>query len=71
MQVRLRYNNKHRTGEKPWKLTIDGSVLLVNDVNFNCPVQGHIEDLPEIGVKVQIGCEAQRIIIENDKVIVE
>jgi hypothetical protein len=71
MQVRLRYNSKHNSGEKPWKLTIDGSVLLVDNVRFNCPTQGFIEDIPGIGVKSQIGCDAQRIIIENGVAIVE
>ncbi len=71
MRVRLRYNSKHNSGEKPWKLTIDGSVLLVDNVRINCPTQGYIEDIPEVGVKSQIGCEAQRITIENGMVTVE
>jgi len=71
MQVRLRYNSKHKSGEKPWKLTIDDSVLLVDNVRFNCPTQGFIDDIPEIGVKSQIGCDAQRITIENGMVTVE
>lgn len=71
MQVRLRYNSKHNSGEKPWKLTIDGSVLLVDNVRFNCPTQGFNEDLPGIGLKAQIGCDAQRIIIENGMVTIE
>jgi hypothetical protein len=71
MQVRLRYNSKHNSGEKPWKLTIDGSVLLVDNVRINCPTQGYIEDIPKVGVKSQIGCEAQRITIENGMVTVE
>ncbi len=71
MQVRLRYNSKHNLGEKPWKLTIDGSVLLVDNVRFNCPTQGFNEDIPEVGSKAQIGCEAQRITIENGMVTIE
>ncbi len=71
MQVRLRYNSKHIQGQKPWKLTIDGSILLVDNVKFNCPTQGYVEDIPEIGVKSQLGCIAQKIIIENGTVIVE
>lgn len=71
MQVRLRYNSKHTQGQKFWKLTIDGSILLVDNVKFNCPTQGYVEDIPEVGVKCQLGCVAQRIIIENGTVIVE
>jgi hypothetical protein len=71
MQVRLRYNSKHSLGEKPWKLTIDGSVLLVDNVRFNCPTQGFNEDIPEVGSKSQIGCEVQRITIENGMVTIE
>ena len=71
MQVRLRYNSKHNSGEKPWKLTIDGSVLLVDNVRFNLPTQGYIEDIPGIGVKTQIGCDAQRITIENGLVTID
>lgn len=71
MQVRLRYNSKHNSGEKPWKLTIDGSVLLIDNVRFNCPTQGFNENIPEVGSKVQIGCEAQRITIENGMVTIE
>ena len=71
MNVRIRYNNKHKLGEKPWKLTIDGCVLLVYDVKFNCPVQGFVEDVSELGVKVQIGCEAKKITIENEMVTIE
>jgi len=71
MQVRLRYNSNHKSGEKPWKLTVDDSVLLVDNVRFNCPTQGFVEDIPNIGVKSQIGCDAQRITIENGMVTVE
>ena len=71
MQVRLRYNSKHNSGEKPWKLTIDGATLLVDNVRFNCPTQGFIEDIPGVGVKPQIGCVAQRITIENEMVTIE
>jgi hypothetical protein len=71
MQVRLRYNSKHSLGEKPWKLTIDGATLLVDNVRFNCPTQGFIEDIPEIGIKGQIGCEAQRITMENEMITIE
>ena len=71
MQVRLRYNSKHSLGEKPWKLTIDGSTLLVDNVRFNCPTKGFIEDIPGIGVKTQIGCDAQRITMENEMITIE
>ena len=71
MQVRLRYNSKHNLGEKPWKLTIDGSILLVDKVRFNCPTQGFVEDIPGTGVKSQVGCDAQRITIENEMVTIE
>ena len=71
MQVRIRYNSKHNLGEKPWKLTIDGATLLVDNVRFNCPTQGFTEDIPEIGIKTQIGCDAQRITIENEMVTIE
>jgi hypothetical protein len=71
MQVRLRYNSKHSLGEKPWKLTIDGATLLVDNVRFNCPTQGFTEEIPEIGIKTQIGCDAQRITIENEMVTIE
>jgi hypothetical protein len=71
MQVRLRYNSKHNLGEKPWKLTIDGATLLVDNVRFNCPTVGVTEDIPGIGVKTQIGCEAQRITMENEMVTIE
>ena len=71
MQVRIRYNSKHNLGEKPWKLTIDGATILVDNVRFNCPTQGFTEDIPEIGIKTQIGCDAQRITIENGMVTVE
>ena len=71
MQVRIRYNSKHNLGEKPWKLTIDGATLLVDNVRFKCPTQGFTEDIPEMGIKTQIGCDAQRITIENGMVTVE
>lgn len=71
MQIRLRYNSKHSSGEKPWKLTIDGSVLLVDNVRFNCPTQGFNEEITDLGPKAQIGCEAQRITIENGMVTIE
>lgn len=71
MQIRLRYNSRHNSGEKPWKLTIDGSTLLVDNVKFNIPTQGYIEDIPNIGVKAQIGCSAQKITIENGVVTIE
>jgi len=71
MQVRLRYNSKHNSGEKPWKLTIDGATLLVDNVRFNCPTKGFIEDIPGIGIKTQIGCDAQRITMENEMVTIE
>jgi hypothetical protein len=71
MQVRLRYNSKHREGQKPWKLTIDGSTLLVDNVKINCPTYGITEDIPTLGLKSQIACEAQRITIENGVVTVE
>jgi hypothetical protein len=71
MQVRIRYNSKHNLGEKPWKLTIDGDTLLVDNVRFNCPTQGFIEDIPGIGIKSQIGCEAQRITMENKMITIE
>ena len=71
MQVRLRYNSRHNSGEKPWKLTIDGATLLVDNVRFNCPTKGFIEDIPGIGVKTQIGCDAQRITMENEMVTIE
>jgi hypothetical protein len=71
MQVRLRYNSKHRDGQKPWKLTIDDSTLLVENVKINCPTYSIQEDIPTVGVKFQIACDAQRITIENGTVIVE
>jgi len=71
MRVRLRYNSKHREGQKPWKLTIDDSTLLVDGVKINCPTYGVAEDIPTLGVKFQIACDAQRITIENGMVIVE
>ena len=71
MQVRLRYNSKHNSGEKPWKLTIDGATLLVDNVRFNCPTKGFTEDIPVIGIKTQIGCDAQRITMENEMVTIE
>ena len=71
MQVRIRYNSKHNLGEKPWKLTIDGATLLVDNVRFNCPTKGFTEEIPGIGIKTQIGCDAQRITIENEMVTIE
>ena len=71
MQVRIRYNSKHNLGEKPWKLTIDGATLLVDNVRFNCPTQGFTEEIQGIGIKTQIGCDAQRITIENEMVTIE
>jgi hypothetical protein len=71
MQVRLRYNSKHSQGEKPWKLTIDGSTLLIDNVRFNCHTQGFTENVPNVGMKSQIGCDAKRITIENGVATVE
>jgi len=71
MRVRLRYNSKHREGQKPWKLTIDDSTLLVDNVKINCPSYGVHEDIPTLGFKYQIACDAQRITIENGMVIIE
>ena len=71
MQVRVRYNSKHKDGQKPWKLTIDDSTLLVDNIKINRPTYSIQEDIPTVGVKFQIACEAQRITIENGMVIVE
>jgi len=71
MQVRVRYNSKHKDGQKPWKLTIDDSTLLVDNIKINRPTYSIQEDIPNVGVKFQIACEAQRITIENGMVIVE
>jgi hypothetical protein len=67
----VRYNSKHKDGQKPWKLTIDDSTLLVDNIKINRPTYSIQEDIPNVGVKFQIACEAQRITIENGMVIVE
>ena len=71
MVVELRYNLNHKNGDKPWKVFIDGQLLKVDSVQFNCPIFSSVGQNIDGKSTAHIKCDSEKIVLTNSMLVVE
>ena len=71
MLIELRYNSEHKSGGKPWKVFIDKQLLLVDAVEFNCPISQSTGLTSDGKTTWHVLCNSNKITLENGVLVVE
>ena len=68
--IKIRFNTDCTDGVLLWRVLIDGAEHLASHVTINVPTCTTTDHIQGIGIKHHISCETDKLLWENNKLVI-